>query len=256
MDEDILLRKVHRNTVRMARDRGYHISDHNKELDQLDAEQVALLGREGLNKVFCRWSSLPDPEDVERMEALVRDLVGNTSRAQEDQIISLEQHLESEGHRLLEVLYVHHLHNPNGGQARVNAARDLLLKVLLLVDTFGDERASTVLITANTLTPAASAALQPVMDQCTLFNEGELTVLAVDHRYTPPHSLLTPEETAAYLAANGITAEKNALVKASDPVVRYYGWRPGQVLRIIRDYSSLDMPSGRCVAYRTVVSNY
>lgn len=256
MEDHNLLHNAHCNSVRMARDRGFRISPHNAELEQLDAEQVKLMGRARLHKVFCRWSAPLGPDKqglADEMEGLVRECVEQTSREPEERINILESEILASGVALQEVLYVHHLHNADGGQVRVRAARDLLMKFELLLDTFGEHRTSGVVISAAPLTPAAAAALHPVKDQLSLFGESELLVLAIDHRYTSKHSLLTPFEAASYLAANGNTPEKNALIRSSDPVVRYYGWRPGNVIRIIRDYSSLDMPAPLCVAYRTVV---
>ena len=234
------------------------MSHRNRFLCDLPDERLNELGRDHLNKMFCRWSRPLEAGEIQRaeeLESLAMDCVETVSRAHDARIADLEKTLEADGVRLTGVLYIHNLHNSNGGQVRVQAARELLLKIMLLIDTFGEQRTDCAVVSAAALTPAASATLRPVADPCTMFKEAELVVLAIDHCYSSKHSLLSPAETAEYLAETGNTPEKNALIRSSDPVVRYYGWRAGSVVRILRDYSSLDMPSPMCIAYRTVVSD-
>lgn len=67
-----------------------------------------------------------------------------------------------------------------------------------------------------------------------VFNDSELAFNPTLHVHTPPHELIPPAEADALLRAMRTDRSKMLLMKESDPVVRYYGWKPRSIIRIHR----------------------
>ena len=66
----------------------------------------------------------------------------------------------------------------------------------------------------------------------------------VDHAYVPKHMILTLKETEDFLKARNIKLEQLPIIRASDPVVKYYGWKKNSIVKIKR-------PSGNF--YRVII---
>lgn len=69
------------------------------------------------------------------------------------------------------------------------------------------------------------------------------------HALVPKHEALTPEEVAALCQKHNVTVEKLPSYDRNDPIVRYYGWKPGTVVRIYRQYGAQREPE---IYYRVV----
>ncbi|RLI34457.1 DNA-directed RNA polymerase subunit H [Candidatus Bathyarchaeota archaeon] len=70
-----------------------------------------------------------------------------------------------------------------------------------------------------------------------------------EHELVPKHEILTPEEREEVLRRYRIKPYQMPYIKASDPVARAIGAKPGDVLRIIRKSPT----AGRYVSYRYVI---
>ena len=83
-----------------------------------------------------------------------------------------------------------------------------------------------------------------------IFTEQELLFNVTEHSLVPKHVVLTDTEKAALIAKYRI-AQPTQLpcLQRADPVARYYGLLPGQVVKIVRDSET----AGRYVSYRIVV---
>lgn len=71
----------------------------------------------------------------------------------------------------------------------------------------------------------------------------------LDHELVPKHILLTKEEKKQLLEQLKIRPEQLPWIRASDPVVKLIGAKPGDIVKIIRK----SLTAGETVAYRFVV---
>ncbi len=76
-----------------------------------------------------------------------------------------------------------------------------------------------------------------------------LTFSIFDHFLVPVHQILTPEEREEVLKKYRVKPYQLPRIKASDPVVRAIGAKPGDILKIIRDSPT----AGKYVSYRYVI---
>lgn len=72
----------------------------------------------------------------------------------------------------------------------------------------------------------------------------------LEHELVPKHEILSKEEAVELMRALGIGPERLPWIRASDPVARVLGAKPGDIVRIIRKSHT----AGESVAYRFVVS--
>lgn len=82
-----------------------------------------------------------------------------------------------------------------------------------------------------------------------LFTENDLLVDITEHYLVPQHIALSESETKELLERLSIPADKLPRISINDPISRYYGFRQGQVIKIIRD----SLAGGRSVAFRVVL---
>jgi len=71
----------------------------------------------------------------------------------------------------------------------------------------------------------------------------------LDHELVPKHILLTKEEKKALLKQLKIRPEQLPWIRASDPVAKLIGAKPGDIVKIIRKSPT----AGESIAYRFVV---
>lgn len=111
--------------------------------------------------------------------------------------------------------------------------------------------ASAIIVVKNKASNYAKQAtkrFEPVF-HLELFYENDLLVDITEHFLVPPHILLSEEEKKEVLARLSVPADKLPKLNVNDPVSRYYGFKPGQVIKIIRD----SLVGGRTVAFRVVL---
>lgn len=71
----------------------------------------------------------------------------------------------------------------------------------------------------------------------------------LEHELVPKHEVVAIEEGLEVLKKYGVRPEQLPWIKASDPVARAIGARPGDIVRIVRKNSLY----GEIVVYRYVV---
>jgi DNA-directed RNA polymerase subunit H len=71
-----------------------------------------------------------------------------------------------------------------------------------------------------------------------------------DHELVPKHEIVPVEEAIKILKELGVRPEQLPYLKASDPVAREIGAKPGDLVRIIRKSPT----AGRVVVYRYVMA--
>lgn len=85
-----------------------------------------------------------------------------------------------------------------------------------------------------------------------VFFDSELTYNPTEHVDTPRHELLSPDETRAKLLELKADLSKLLIIKVDDPIVRYYGWQAGGLVRVYRNDESVSILSSKSVNYRVI----
>lgn len=107
-----------------------------------------------------------------------------------------------------------------------------------------------VLVSPLNLTPMALTQLLQVRNiQVTMFNTQELMRPFFLHQTIPYHVAINEQETADLLRKFRITIDKLAKVQLNDPLVKFYGWSEGTVVKITRKFYGKEP----YVTYRLVV---
>ncbi|MHC1567359.1 MAG: DNA-directed RNA polymerase subunit H [Candidatus Syntropharchaeia archaeon] len=71
----------------------------------------------------------------------------------------------------------------------------------------------------------------------------------MDHEMVPEHVLLSEEEAEEVLRRYDIKKEQLPKIKASDPIAREIGAKPGDIVKIIRKSQT----AGRSISYRLTI---
>jgi DNA-directed RNA polymerase subunit H (RpoH/RPB5) len=87
-----------------------------------------------------------------------------------------------------------------------------------------------------------------------VFHDTDLAYNPTTHVDTPRHELVPPEEEEALLRSMKTDRSKMLLIKESDPIVRYYGWRAKGIIRIHRDDRAVSVLSPKTINYRFIIN--
>ncbi len=80
------------------------------------------------------------------------------------------------------------------------------------------------------------------------FEQKKMTFNITKHVFVPKHVIMTPEEEAQVVEKYETPKSKFPKISVSDPVAKYYGMKPDQMCRIIRN----DPEVGLSISYRIV----
>lgn len=89
--------------------------------------------------------------------------------------------------------------------------------------------------------------------QSEFFLEDELTYNPTKHVDVPLHERLTPQEAQAKFQEMKTDVTKILLIRKQDPIVKYYGWSIGDVIRITRDDIAVSVLVSKSINYRVVI---
>lgn len=110
---------------------------------------------------------------------------------------------------------------------------------------------SGIVIVKNTITPFARETMRKFAVQYKLerFNQSELMVNITKHKLVPKHVVLTDEEKKQLLKKYKLSESQLPKIQVTDPVARYFGMRPRQVVKILRPSET----AGKYITYRLVI---
>jgi len=108
-----------------------------------------------------------------------------------------------------------------------------------------------IIIVRMGLTPSAKQAMRNVAPEYIVedFLESEMLINITEHELVPQHILLTIEEKEELFSRYRLKESQLMKMLTTDPVARYYGYKRGQVIKIIRNSDT----AGRYVTHRLVV---
>lgn len=108
-----------------------------------------------------------------------------------------------------------------------------------------------IIIVRIGLTPSAKEGIRKLGPDYIMeaFTESELLINITEHELVPQHILLTPEEKEELFTRYKLKENQLMKITQADPVVRYYGYKRGQVIKIIRKSDT----AGRYVTHRLVI---
>merc|ERR1712137_61422 len=110
-----------------------------------------------------------------------------------------------------------------------------------------------IVVVQQDITPYSQKALEYLRTVQTkfvieTFSESQLLVNITSHQLVPKHEVLTPAEKQALLEKYKLRETQLPRMTAKDPVAKYFGLLPGEVVKITRPSET----AGRYVTYRLV----
>jgi DNA-directed RNA polymerase subunit H (RpoH/RPB5) len=85
------------------------------------------------------------------------------------------------------------------------------------------------------------------------FETRELFSNPTHSKFYYPHYLLTKEEIAEQLTRNHIRPEELGIIRRKDPIIKYFNWPKGGIVRIDRVERYLQMPARKSPYWRRII---
>ena len=85
-----------------------------------------------------------------------------------------------------------------------------------------------------------------------VFNDEDLSYNPTRHVDTPRHELLSPTEGEEKLKEMKADIGKLLIIKQSDPIVQYFNWPLGGIVRVFREDYTVSILSPKSVNYRVI----
>lgn len=94
---------------------------------------------------------------------------------------------------------------------------------------------SAILISSQTLSPKAKDIFTEIpLKQLRHFLDSDLFYNVTRHYMVPHHRAMLPEEAKAFLTVNNLRPNQLPILKWENPVAKWYGFFPGQIIEISR----------------------
>lgn len=108
-----------------------------------------------------------------------------------------------------------------------------------------------IIIVQTGITPSAKQALRDIASTHSLeyFLESEMLINITEHELVPQHIRLNAEEKEELFSRYKLKDSQLMKLLSTDPIARYYGYKRGEVIKIIRKSET----AGRYVTHRLVV---
>jgi DNA-directed RNA polymerase subunit H (RpoH/RPB5) len=219
MDNREVLYMVRRNQLRMVMDRGYNIGKQEAQLSWSRSQ-------------FLKGYKLVDEE-----AAMLK-------------LSQLDSTYEKQTDRGLVKLHVAYI--SSGNAAKPSISKD---KAAALAQTIRSMEgvSEVVLITFSPLSTDSRKIFANLRERrfVQIFPSEQLVYAAIDHIMGGTQELVSDEDLAA-MATNGLVARLLPISLTTDPVVKWYGWREGQVIRVYNDDFFVDTIHPNSVNYRLI----
>lgn len=88
--------------------------------------------------------------------------------------------------------------------------------------------------------------------KCQFFLTRELLINPTKFRFYYPHSLLNEEERRQELLDNNIRPDQLPIILKTDPIVKYFNWDTGGIIRIDRTERTLEVPAPKSYYLRVI----
>lgn len=111
-----------------------------------------------------------------------------------------------------------------------------------------------IIIIDRPLSPSSVKELLPITSvKWQVFNDIDLSYNPTHHILYQKHELISLEEEPELLKSMRVTKSKLLLIKKNDPIIKYFNWEIGRVVRIYRDNSALSVLTPYDINYRVIV---
>lgn len=112
-----------------------------------------------------------------------------------------------------------------------------------------------VLIADAILATEGSKQLRTILppEKRQIFYDQELTYNPIRHVDTPKHELLPDPEAIQVLEELKVDKQNLLIIKADDIVVRYYGWKPCGIVKVLRYDYSISILTPHSINYRVII---
>lgn len=167
--------------------------------------------------------------------------------AGDDEISTIKEAMTLTIHKKAKVAFVYWLNEPKLGD-------QLQTFLLPTIQELSDDpkNVTTIVITDEGVTPSATATIKNLAKKkiiVEIFKTAEITFPIVDHAYVPKHVVCSLAEKKQIFKAYNITSASGLpSIATDDAVVRYYGIKKGQLVRIHRP--SETQPGCFVITYR------
>ena len=125
--------------------------------------------------------------------------------------------------------------------------KDLDNIVQTIIETTENENINIVLIMKNRTT-TSNKDLVDRTKNVEIFCQDYLVLNPTKHFLVPKHSILSKEEETQVLKKYGCTKAQLPKLPHTDPIAKYYGMKPGDICKIVRNNAS----SGQHIYYRHI----
>jgi DNA-directed RNA polymerase I, II, and III subunit RPABC1 len=88
-----------------------------------------------------------------------------------------------------------------------------------------------------------------------IFNDSELHYNPTTHISVPKHILLSPEEAEAKQKELKVTPLQLPIMHNTDPIIKYYGWQVGNIVKIYRNDTFINIPAPHSINYKIIIDN-
>lgn len=226
------LRTIKITQIQMMKDRGYEINDAEKWMLTAPPEEFHLYMNDLMSgKIDNEWVPYLDIINLpENSKYTYRSLLGN---------------VYFKGDIKCLVVFIDQV----GGQQVIKVIADAIVAMVEGIET-GDKFDELILISRIPFSAVSKKCISGLRHtNHWIFYDNELMINVSRHKMVPEHRLMSHED--AIITKR--TCKHLEQISEIDPVIKYYGWKVGGVVMIIRDLSELDMMVDKLIAKRVIV---
>jgi DNA-directed RNA polymerase I, II, and III subunit RPABC1 len=130
---------------------------------------------------------------------------------------------------------------------------DVIKEFVILVQRYRIDEA--ILIVDVQISTTGNGILNDLtLTQWQVFHDDQLTYNPTHHIMTPRHELIPREEEIQLLRDMRADKSQLTIIQSTDPIVKYYGWQIGGIVRIYRDDISISILANKTINYRVIVA--